>query len=184
MIKILNSKLINSFINLNKFIGDYTVDVSTIAKKTTKMLNNVWGILEHRDNSDPGYINYTVVVVEENSKLLGLAPGDFANADDDAEPEEEGQKKKNKYADLEEGGIPIELKQYQLTIFIYKGDFAEIDGFTKEHAFKFKVIINQGNPIESGEFNGKNPQWKSEVKFSLKLPCYIDNINIEVYSNG
>lgn len=165
-------------------IGDYTVDVSTIAKKTTKMLNNVWGILEHKENSDPGFINYSVVVVEENSKLLGLAPGDFAVADDDAESEDEGQKKKNQYADLEEGGIPIELKQYQLTIFIYKGDFAEIDGYTKEHGFKFKVIINQGNPIESAEFNGKTPQWKSEVKFSLKLPCYIDNINIEIYSNG
>lgn len=147
------------------------------------MLNNVWGILEHKENSDPGYINYTVVVVEENSKLLGLAPGDFAPAEDDQEGDENEQKKKNNYADLEEGGIPIELKQFQLIIFIYKGDFAEIDGYTKEHGFKFKVIINQGNPLESTAFNGKTPQWKSEVKFSVKLPVYIDYINVEIYSN-
>lgn len=159
------------------------MDVATIAKKTTKMLNNVWGVLEHKDNSDPGYLNYTVVVVEENSKLLGLAPGDPGGADDDAEGEEGEQKKKNKYADLEEGGIPIEMKQYQLTVFVYKGEFAEIDGYTNQQGFKFRVIINQGNPLESAALNGKIPQWKSEVKFSLKLPCYIDNINIEVYSN-
>lgn len=58
------------------------------------MLNNVWGVLEHKDNSDPGYLNYTVVVVEENSKLLGLAPGDPGGADDDADGEEGEQKKK------------------------------------------------------------------------------------------
>lgn len=149
------------------------------------MLNNVWGILEHKENPDPGYINYSIVVIEENSKLSGLAAGDFAVNDADADDEEEGeQKKKNNYADLEEGGIPIEMKQFQLTIFIYKGDFAEIPGYTDKTAFKFKVIINQGNPLESSVINGKNPQWKSEVKFSLKLPVYIDNITVEIYSDG
>ena len=147
------------------------------------MLNNVWGVLENKDFSDPGFINYSVVVIEENSKLIGLAAGDFAQADDEQEGDEGEQKKKNNYADLEEGGIPIELRQYQLSIFIYKGEFASIPGYTDQTAFKFKIIINQGNPIESAVFNGLSPQWKSEVNFSIKLPCYIDNIIIEVYSD-
>jgi hypothetical protein len=146
------------------------------------MLNNVWGALDNKDVPDPGYINFSIVVIEENAKLIGLAGGDMG-PEEEPEGEEEALKKKNAYADLEEGGIPIELRNYQLDVQIYKGEFADLKGYTDKTAFKFKAIISQGNPQESAVLNGRNPAWKSEVKFPVKMPCYLDYIVIEVYSN-
>ena len=39
------------------------------------MLNNVWGALDHKDVPEPGYLNFSIVVVEENARLIGLAGG-------------------------------------------------------------------------------------------------------------
>jgi hypothetical protein len=146
------------------------------------MLNNVWSALDHKEHPEPGYINYTIVVIEENAKVMGIAGGD--NGPEDEPDEEEDKKKKNAYDDLEEGGIPIDLRNYQLDIQIYRGEFADLKGYTDKTAFKFKAIINQGNPQTSSVLNGRNTAWKSEVRFPIKMPCYIDNIIIEIYSDG
>ena len=34
------------------------------------MLNNVWGALENKDVNEPGYLNFSIVIVEENTKLI------------------------------------------------------------------------------------------------------------------
>ena len=53
------------------------------------MLHNVWSALDHKEHPEPGYINYSIVVIEENAKVTGIAGGDMGPEE---EPDEEEDK--------------------------------------------------------------------------------------------
>jgi len=52
-------------------IGSYSLDIWTVYSKATKMINRDWEPLE-RELGEAGYIQYSVVCVAEEDRLMGI----------------------------------------------------------------------------------------------------------------
>ena len=134
--------------------GSYTIDIGAISNKANKCLNEVWGVLDMKeDNTNSGYIKFTIKSNEQNQKITGQS-NDFY--DDENDIQENQINITNKTRENIEKGLPT-FKKYLLSVLIYLGEFAIIPNFTDKKNFKYK-IKNKNNIIPLNHIK-KNKKW-------------------------
>jgi len=157
------------------------IDIASISNKTNKSLNEVWGQIDTIDErQNPGLIKLSIRANEQNQKIIGKANDFFY--DDEIIDNDICSTKNKKIKEILHGGIPNFIK-YNLSINIILGEFAMIPNLTNIKAFRFKVYYNPTDYQESQVLNERTSNWKKEILFQIILPCFIERIIVEIYSD-
>jgi len=129
-----------------------------------------------------------MILYENNKDIQGDLTNNEEINDNDNDEFDVINKEENDDRDEEK---KEEVKRFKLNLKIRGGEFAEIDGFTKDKTFKLRIITNKYNALDSGstdlikknEEKGVITLKGIEANFFLKGPFYDEYIIVEVYCN-
>jgi hypothetical protein len=169
------------FYQRDTLIGNYSVDVWNVYSKSSRMINKVWGGLSNMEVINPGIIRYSIMVSSEGDNLIAFA-GDM---DEDEEMNNDGdtdtKKKTSGLKDVIQGKTALEVKLYQMSVIVYKGEFcAQMPGIT-ELTSKFKIKVNEGDLYESNTISKSfTPKWNTQWNIPMRHPFYITYIIVDI----
>lgn len=142
--------------------------------------------------TDEGYVNFSIKSTEENQKSLGLTNYLFENDDSNEEEntniadKQTSVRNKSTNQSTSKNSDKSDFKKIFieniLAISIYEGFFTLIPGFTDSKKFYYRIIVNPSHPVNSEIIDSINPQWRKKTIFKIYMPCFIENIIIEVFS--
>lgn len=138
-------------------------------------MNDVWGLLENKDNTlNEGLINFDVKLNEQNQKIVGRANEMFEDVLND-----EINDKKN--GELFQKSIPLFTK-YNLYIYLLQGKFTKFKNKINYEKLRYKIYLNSENYQESIiSVKNNEANINKEISFKIYLPCFLDRIVVEIY---
>lgn len=162
-------------------IGSHTIDVWNVYNKSTKMMNKAWGVLSHKEVPNPGFINYSIMVGSEGDRAVALS---VDMEDDEVPVDDEEHKVRYGFKDLIQGAPPLEMKSFEMSICIYKGEFcSKLPGITHLNSM-FRIVHENENYESNIVSKSFTPKWNLQWNIPMRHPFYLTYIVVDIVNDN